>query len=148
MPVQENEFGAEPAAAATGAEPAAAANVAALNRAVDDGALWIDGLLVADGVHERCADAYECLADRIEAQVAVLRTATELPGFGGFASGAALQTGFEHKADGALTRLLEYATTARELAQILRTAAAAYHQADQRLASAVDQIGGSGSIHA
>src|SRR5919106_1510644 len=100
MPSQENGFGGEPPAEVT----APGIDVAALNRAVDDGSLWIDGLLVAEGAHERCAREYEQLADRVEAQIRILGAAMSLPGFGGFASGDALRGGFERKADGAIAR--------------------------------------------
>ncbi|WP_084496785.1 hypothetical protein [Nocardia amamiensis] len=144
MPSQENGFGGEPPAEVT----APGIDVAALNRAVDDGSLWIDGLLVADGAHERCARQYEQLADRVEAQLRILSAATSLPGFGGFASGDALRGGFERKADGAIARLAEYATAARELAQTFRAAAAAYQNADQALAVAVERIDVTGAAHA
>ncbi|QIS15304.1 hypothetical protein [Nocardia arthritidis] len=116
-------------------------DVAALNKAVDDGQLWIDGVLVADGAHERCATRYEQLADRVEAQIRVLSGATSLPGFGGFASGDALRGGFESKADSAITHLRDYADAARALAQTFRAAAAAYDRADGQLASAVKATG-------
>ncbi|WP_454195492.1 hypothetical protein [Nocardia sp. Marseille-Q1738] len=144
MPSQENGFGGEPPAEVT----APGIDVAALNQAVDDGSLWIDGLLVADGAHERCARQYEQLADRVEAQIRILSAATSLPGFGGFASGDALRGGFERKADGAIARLAEYATAARELAQTFRAAAAAYQNADQALAMAVERIDVTGAAHA
>lgn len=144
MPSQENGFGGVPPAEVT----APGIDVAALNRAVDDGSLWIDGLLVADGAHERCARQYEQLADRVEAQIRILSAATSLPGFGGFASGDALRGGFERKADGAIARLAEYATAARELAQTFRAAAAAYQNADQALAVAVERIDVTGAAHA
>ncbi|WP_246349880.1 hypothetical protein [Nocardia barduliensis] len=144
MPSQENGFGGEPPAEVT----APGVDIAALNRAVDDGSLWIDGLLVADGAHERCARQYELLADRVEEQIRILNAATALPGFGGFASGDALRTGFEGKADGAIARLSEYAAAARELAQTFRAAAATYQQADQALALAVERIDVTGAAHA
>ncbi|WP_330228748.1 hypothetical protein OHA40_21870 [Nocardia sp. NBC_00508] len=144
MPSQENGFGGEPPAEVT----APGIDVTALNRAVDDGSLWIDGLLVADGAHERCARQYEQLADQVEAQIRILSAATSLPGFGGFASGDALRDGFERKADGAIARLSEYATAARELAQTFRAAAAAYQQADQAQAMAVERIDVTGAAHA
>ncbi|MGW4329880.1 hypothetical protein ACWEKR_28790 [Nocardia sp. NPDC004573] len=144
MPSQENEFGGEPRAEVT----APGIDIAALNRAVDDGSLWIDTLLVADGAHERCARQYELLADRVDEQIRVLSAATALPGFGGFASGDALRAGFERKADGAITRLREYSAAARELAQTFRAAAATYQQADQALALAVERIDVTGAAHA
>ncbi|MEU4345107.1 hypothetical protein AB0H00_28280 [Nocardia sp. NPDC023852] len=144
MPSNENGFGGVPPAEIT----APGVDVAALNRAVDEGTLWIDGLLVADGAHERCARRYEQLADQVEAQIRVLNAATSLPGFGGFASGDALRAGFERKADGAIARLREYATGARELAQTFRAAAAAYQGADHALAAAVDRIDVTGDTHA
>ncbi|MEU7628400.1 hypothetical protein AB0C34_00250 [Nocardia sp. NPDC049220] len=144
MPTNENGSGGEPLAEVT----APGVDVAALNRAVEDGTLWIDGLLVADGAPERCARHYEQLADRVEAQIHILSAATSLPGFGGFASGDALRAGFERKADDAIARLLAYATAARELAQTFRAAATAYQHADHALAAAVDRIGRTGATHA
>ncbi|MFR9751127.1 type VII secretion target [Nocardia sp. 004] len=144
MPAQENGFDAEPPAEVT----APGIDIAALERAVDDGSLWIDSLLVADGAHERCARQYEQLADRVEAQIQVLRAATELPGFGDFSSGAALRAGFERKADHAITRLTEYAGSARELAQLFRAAAATYQQADQAFAAAIERGDGIGAGYA
>ncbi|RJO80000.1 hypothetical protein D5S18_01775 [Nocardia panacis] len=116
-------------------------NVAALGTAVGEGQLWIDGLLVADGAHERCATRYEQLADRVEEQIRILSAATALPGFGGFESGDALRRGFETKADTAIERLREYAASARELAQTFRAAAAAYTRSDEELAAAVKAAG-------
>ncbi|MGV9545062.1 hypothetical protein ACWDSF_27370 [Nocardia beijingensis] len=144
MPSQENGYGGEPPAEVT----APGVDIAALNRAVDDGSLWIDGLLVADGAHERCARQYELLADRVDEQIHVLSAATALPGFGGFASGDALRAGFELKADGAIARLREYSAAARELAQTFRAAAAVYRQADEALALAVERIDATGVAHA
>lgn len=112
-------------------------DAAALSEAVENGELWIDGLLVAEGAHERCAAHYERLADQVEAQIRTLSAAASLPGFGGFDSGDALRQGFENKADGAITRLRDYAATARQLAQTFRAAAAAYQRTDAELASAV-----------
>ncbi|MGY4102311.1 hypothetical protein ACW2Q0_22565 [Nocardia sp. R16R-3T] len=123
-------------------------DVTALNQAIDDGQLWIDGVLVAEGAHEQCAKRYERLADEVEAQIAVLSGATALPGFGGFDSGAALRRGFEDKADGAITRLRVYANAARALAQTFRAAATAYAQADTDLAAAVGQVQVAGAAHA
>src|SRR6516164_9449026 len=65
--------------------------VAALGQAVDDGDLWIAGVLVSEGAHERCARRYETLAEQVEQQIKVLHAAATLPGFGGFESGAALR---------------------------------------------------------
>ncbi|WP_433759200.1 hypothetical protein [Nocardia sp. CA-135398] len=123
-------------------------DVTALNQAIDDGQLWIDGVLVAEGAHEQCAKRYEQLADEVEAQIAVLSSATSLPGFGGFDSGAALRRGFEDKADGAITRLRAYADAARSLAQTFRAAGAAYTRADTDLAAAVGQVEVAGAAHA
>ncbi|WP_109528445.1 MULTISPECIES: hypothetical protein [Nocardia] len=123
-------------------------DVTALNRAVDEGQLWIDGVLVADGAHDRCARRYEQLADEVDAQIRLLSEATSLPGFGGFASGAALRSGFEGKADDAVVRLREYADAARALAQTFRAAAAAYTRSDDELASAVGRIDPTGAIRA
>ncbi len=123
-------------------------DVTALNQAIDDGQLWIDGVLVAEGTHEQCAKRYAQLADEVEAQIAVLNGATSLPGFGGFDSGAALRYGFEDKADGAITRLRAYADAARALAQTLRAAGTAYTQADSDLAAAVGQVQVAGTAHA
>ncbi|WP_446225949.1 hypothetical protein ACTWPB_13265 [Nocardia sp. IBHARD005] len=115
-------------------------NTAALGQAVDEGGLWIDGVLVADGAPERCALRYERLADEVEAQVRVLSQATVIPGFGGLASGGALRTGFETKATEALDELRVYASTARELAAVFRAAGVTYRDADQALAGAVAAI--------
>lgn len=118
--------------------------LAELARAADAGALHIDGVLIAEGAHERCARRYEQLADEVEAQLAVLGPATALPAFGGFDSGAALRQGFEDKAGTALTLLREYASSARELARVFRAAATAYQAADTGLAgslAAVDPAG-------
>ncbi|WP_054811833.1 type VII secretion target [Nocardia arizonensis] len=117
-------------------------DVTALNRAVEEGQLWIDGVLVADGAHERCAQRYEQLADEVEAQIQALRSATSVPGFGGFASGAALRGGFEAKAEDAVTRMRSYADAARALAQTFRAAAAAYTRSDEEFAGAVGRITG------
>lgn len=116
-------------------------NTAALGTAVDEGGLWIDGVLVADGAPERCALRYERLADAVEAQLRVLGAAQTLPGFGGLASGAALRTGFESKTGDALDQLRAYARTARELATVFRAAGAAYRENDQALAAALDRQG-------
>ncbi|WP_063045905.1 hypothetical protein [Nocardia pseudovaccinii] len=123
-------------------------DVTTLNQAIDDGQLWIDGVLVAEGAHEQCAERYEQLADEVDAQIAVLGGATSLPGFGGFDSGAALRRGFEDKADGAITRLRAYADAARALAQTFRAAGAAYAQADTELAAAVGRVEVAGAAHA
>ncbi|MCP2274887.1 hypothetical protein SAMN04244553_2246 [Nocardia amikacinitolerans] len=122
--------------------------VTALNQAVDEGRLWIDGVLVADGAHERCARRYEQLADEVEAQIGVLSAAVSLPGFGGFASGDALRRGFEDKAEGAIARLRDYADSARALAQTFRAAATAYTEADTELAAAVARVDATGAAHA
>ena len=47
-------------------------NTAALGTAVDEGGLWLDGVLVADGAPERCALRYERLADAVEAAARAL----------------------------------------------------------------------------
>ncbi|MET7771263.1 hypothetical protein, partial [Nocardia sp. NPDC005366] len=127
---------------------AVGSDVTALNRAVDEGRLWIDEVLVADGAHDRCARRYEQLADEVEAQIRVLSAAASLPGFGGFASGAALRSGFEGKADDAVTRLREYADAARALAQTFRAAAAAYTRSDDELATALGRADIAGATHA
>ncbi|MEU0499921.1 hypothetical protein [Nocardia sp. NPDC005998] len=123
-------------------------DVTALNQAIDDGQLWIDGVLVAEGAHEQCAERYEQLADEVEAQIAVLSGAASLPGFGGFDSAAALRSGFENKTEGAMTRLREYADAARALAQTFRAAGAAYTRADEDLAAAVGRVEVAGAAHA
>lgn len=123
-------------------------DVTVLNQAIDDGQLWIDGVLVTEGAHEQCAKRYTQLADEVEAQIAVLSGATALPGFGGFDSGAALRRGFEDKADSAITRLRAYADAARALAQTFRAAGAAYTRADTDLAAAVGQVEVVGAAHA
>ncbi|MFC4125464.1 hypothetical protein [Nocardia rhizosphaerae] len=112
-------------------------DTAALGQAVDEGTLWIDGVLVADGVPERCARRYELLADAVDAQVLALGATEVIPGFGGLPSGAALRSGFEGKAVDALEQLRAYASAARELAAVFRAAAAAYQDADRALAGAV-----------
>ncbi|WP_036566701.1 hypothetical protein [Nocardia sp. BMG51109] len=116
-------------------------DVAALTQAVDDGRLWIDGVHVADGVHERCARRYEQLADQVEQQLRALRAAGSLPGFGGFESGNALRRGFEGKAAQALDRLQEYADAARQLAAALRAAAANYADNDAEMSAALGRVG-------
>ncbi|WP_433629429.1 hypothetical protein [Nocardia sp. CA-120079] len=123
-------------------------DVTTLNQAIDDGQLWIDGVLVAEGAHEQCAKRYAQLADEVDAQIAVLGGATSLPGFGGFDSGAALRRGFEDKADGAIIRLRAYADAARALAQTFRAAGAAYTRADTDLAAAVGRVEVAGAAHA
>ncbi|MFD6399589.1 hypothetical protein [Nocardia sp. NPDC060249] len=115
-------------------------NTAALGQAVDEGGLWIDGVLVADGAPERCALRYERLADEVEAQVRVLSGTAVIPGFGGLPSGGALRTGFESKATEALDELRAYASTARDLAAVFRAAGASFREADQALAGAVAAI--------
>ncbi|MEV6278255.1 hypothetical protein [Nocardia sp. NPDC051832] len=119
-----------------------------MNRAVQEGQLWIDGVLVADGAHEKCAQRYELLAEQVEAQIEVLRAATTLPGFGGFDSGAALRGGFESKATEALTELQNYATAARELARTFRAAAAAYQRGDEDLTVALNRLEDMGAANA
>ncbi|ATL70285.1 hypothetical protein [Nocardia terpenica] len=116
-------------------------DVAALSQAVDDGDLWIDGVLVTDGTHERCARRYEALADQVEQQIRTLAPAGSLPGFGGFESGQALRRGFEGKATDALQHLQEYADAARQLARTLRAAGAAYAQHDADMAAALGKVG-------
>ncbi|WP_280435162.1 hypothetical protein [Nocardia carnea] len=111
--------------------------IAALGSAVDDGELWIDGVLVAEGAPERCALSYEQLADQVDAQIETLTAALSLPGFGGFDSGAALRGGFEGKAGDAIAALRAYATAARQLAHTFRGAAAAYQHADSEVAAAL-----------
>ncbi|WP_280426071.1 hypothetical protein [Nocardia carnea] len=111
--------------------------IAALGSAVDDGELWIDGVLVAEGAPERCALRYEQLADQVDAQIETLTAALSLPGFGGFDSGAALRGGFEGKAGDAIAALRAYATAARQLARTFRSAAAAYQHADSEVAAAL-----------
>lgn len=114
-------------------------DTAALGQAVDEGGLWIDGLLVADGAPERCAQRYERLADAVDAQLLVLGGAEVIPGFGGLPSGTALRTGFESKAADALTQLRAYASTARALAAVFRAAGTAYQDSDQSLAASIAQ---------
>lgn len=111
--------------------------IAALGSAVDDGELWIDGVLVAEGAPERCALRYEQLADRVDAQIETLSGARSLPGFGGFDSGAALRGGFEGKAGEAIVALRDYARAARQLAHTFRSAAAAYQHTDTEIAAAL-----------
>jgi hypothetical protein len=128
-------------------EPGSLRNdVAALTQAVDDGALWVDGMLVADGTMERCAHRYDELADQVEAQIATVRTALSLPGFGGFGSGDALRHGFEEKAVQAAERLQDYADAARRLARTLRAGAAAYADHDAEMAAAVGRVGAATSF--
>ncbi|MQY19946.1 hypothetical protein [Nocardia macrotermitis] len=115
-------------------------DVAALTQAVDDGDLWMDGVLVTDGVHERCASRYEALAEQVEKQMQVLHAATSLPGFGGFESGGSLRRGFEGKATDALEHLRQYADAARQLAQTLRIAGKAYTQHDADIAAALGKV--------
>ncbi|MFC4375336.1 hypothetical protein ACFO5K_14645 [Nocardia halotolerans] len=115
----------------------------ALGQAVEDGGLWVAGMLVADGAPERCALRYERLADAVDAQVRVLSQASVLSGFGGLPSGAALRTGFEAKTGDALDQLRGYASTARDLAALLRAAGTAYQDSDQVLAGAIDGLGDS-----
>ncbi|MFD3591956.1 hypothetical protein ACFWU5_04455 [Nocardia sp. NPDC058640] len=115
-------------------------NTAALRQSADEGGLWIDGLLVADGAPERCALRYERLADEVDAQVATLSQTAVIPGFGGLESGGALRTGFETKAIDALDQLRGYAGAARDLAAVFRAAGAGYREADQELAGAVGAI--------
>ncbi|MFC6013880.1 hypothetical protein [Nocardia lasii] len=115
-------------------------NTAALGQAVDEGGLWIDGVLVADGAPERCALRYEQLADAVDAQVRALSAAAVIPGFGGLASGAALRTGFETKTVEALEQLRAYATSARDLAAVFRAAGASYRESDADMASAMRAI--------
>ncbi|MEU3012575.1 hypothetical protein [Nocardia asteroides] len=117
-------------------------NTAALGQAVDEGGLWIDGLLVADGAPERCALRYERLADAVDAQLTALGATAVIPGFGPLASGTALRTGFETKAADALEQLRAYASTARELAAVLRAAGAAYREGDQATAASITRAGG------
>ncbi len=112
-------------------------DVGALAQAVEDGRLWIDGVLVGDGTHERCARRYEALAEQVEQQIRALAPAAALPGFGGFESGLALRRGFEGKAGDAVERLQEYADAARQFAQTLRAAATAYAQHDADSAAAL-----------
>ncbi|WP_040791820.1 hypothetical protein [Nocardia paucivorans] len=119
-------------------------SIAALDSAVADGQLWIDGMLVADGAHERCAQRYEQLADQVDAQIETLTAALSLPGFGGFDSGAALRRGFEDKAGGAIDALRRYSDTARRLAGIFRAAATAYHEVDGDTAALLGRVGESG----
>jgi hypothetical protein len=125
-------------------------DVAGLAQAVDDGDLWIDGVLITEGTNERCARRYETLAEQVEQQIQALRVAASLPGFGGFESGAALRHGFEGKAADAVGRLQEYADAARQLAQTLRAAAAAYTEHDADAAAALRRVGPDtvGSNHA
>ncbi|MBF6350777.1 MULTISPECIES: hypothetical protein [Nocardia] len=111
--------------------------ITALGSAVDDGELWIDGVLVAEGAPERCALRYEQLADQVDAQIETLGGALSLPGFGGFDSGAALRGGFERKAGAAIVALRDYASAARQLAHTFRSAAAAYQHADSEVAAAL-----------
>ncbi|MEU4316603.1 hypothetical protein [Nocardia sp. NPDC024068] len=111
--------------------------IAALDSAVEDGQLWIDAVLVAEGTPERCALRYEQLADQVDAQIETVSAAVTLPGFGGFDSGAALRGGFEDKATDAIAALRRYSATARQLAHTFRIAAAAYQQADSEVAAAV-----------
>ncbi|WP_280208906.1 hypothetical protein [Nocardia cyriacigeorgica] len=115
-------------------------DIAALGTAVDNGDLWIDGVLVAEGAHEQCALRYEQLADQVDIQIQQLAAATTLPGFGGFASGDALRRGFEGKATDAIARLREYAAAARSLAHTFRAAAAAYRDADDAVAAATRKV--------
>ncbi|WP_327149912.1 hypothetical protein [Nocardia sp. NBC_01329] len=111
--------------------------ITTLDSAVEDGQLWIDGVLVAEGAPERCALRYEQLADQVDAQIETLTAAVSLPGFGGFDSGAALRTGFEGKATDAIAALRRYSGSARQLAHTFRTAAAAYREADTDMAAAL-----------
>lgn len=112
-----------------------------LGQAVDEGGLWVDAMLVADGATERCALRYERLADAVDAQARLLSQATTLPGFGGLASGTALRTGFESKTGDALDQLRAYARTARDLAALFRAAGAAYQESDRALAAAIEVVG-------
>lgn len=114
--------------------------ITALDSAVAEGELWIDGVLVAAGAPERCALRYEQLADQVDAQIETLAAAVSLPGFGGFASGAALRDGFEGKATEAIAALRRYSGTARQLAHTFRTAAAAYREADTEVAAALGAL--------
>ncbi|MGW5387566.1 hypothetical protein [Nocardia sp. NPDC003963] len=109
--------------------------ITTLDSAVEDGQLWIDGVLVAEGAPERCALRYEQLADQVDAQIETLTAAVSLPGFGGFDSGAALRAGFEGKATDAIAALRRYSAAARQFAHTFRTAAAAYHEADTGVAA-------------
>lgn len=123
--------------------------ISTLDSAVEDGQLWIDGVLVAEGAPERCAQRYEQLADQVDAQIETLTAAVSLPGFGGFDSGAALRIGFEDKATDAIAALRRYSGAARQLAHTFRTAAAAYRETDTdvaaALATAAEPTGASGA---
>ena len=116
--------------------------ITTLDSAVEDGQLWIDEVLVAEGAPERCALRYEQLADQVDAQIETLTAAVSLPGFGGFDSGAALRTGFEGKATDAIAALRRYSGAARQLAHTFRTAAAAYQEADTDVAAALSAAAG------
>lgn len=111
--------------------------ITTLDSAVEDGQLWIDGVLVAEGAPEQCAVRYEQLADQVDAQIDTLSAAVSLPGFGGFDSGAALRSGFEGKATEAIAALRRYSDTARQLAHTFRAAAAAYRESDTGTAAAL-----------
>lgn len=111
--------------------------ITTLDSAVEDGQLWIDGVLVAEGAPEQCALRYEQLADQVDAQIDTLSAAVLLPGFGGFDSGAALRSGFEGKATDAIAALRRYSDTARRLAHTFRAAAAAYRESDTDIAAAL-----------
>ncbi|WP_188828439.1 hypothetical protein [Nocardia camponoti] len=117
-------------------------NTAALGRAVADGGLWIEPLLVADGAHERCAAAYERLAAAVDAQIRELSSVAVLPGFGSLASGVALRTGFEGKAAQSVAQLTAYAAAARDLAAVLRAAAVSYREVDASGADALVRLAG------
>ncbi|RMI35077.1 hypothetical protein [Nocardia stercoris] len=127
----------------------AGGEVAAVLQAVDDGRLWMNGVLVRDGTPERCATSYETLADQIDQQIDVLAAALNVTGFGGvaaggFASGDDLRRGFAKKAGDALQLLNDYSVAARKLAFALRLAAKAYAQHDDEMAGALGRAGNDG----
>ncbi|MBF6333611.1 hypothetical protein [Nocardia transvalensis] len=83
--------------------------------------------------------------DAIDALQVVVGQVTHVDGFGGFRIGVELAAKFTEKGGGAESikqRLTELAAEAKAIQDTLRKAAAAYTEADQQGAHAVNQVGG------
>lgn len=89
-----------------------------------------DILRIEPGAAERIARAFDSHADNLALVAERLKNAGHLTGFAGFPSAVELDEGFTRKARAAVAHLQSQIETARQAADRLRAAGAAYSETD------------------